>query len=149
MLAGAVFNRATDIFTKLVEIQTLGVAIQPDNALMRECGELLQEAITLGKLVLHRSGEEGIDELWGEPWKAFLYRSRSSTGAATSRSLRRCAVSTALRSARSRLRRAAALRRDRAADRDFVRAAKQKCETLRTDPDIFDVWASFVVPASD
>jgi hypothetical protein len=28
---------------------------------------------------------------------------------------------------------------------DFVRAAKLKCETLRTDPDVFEVWSSFVV----
>src|SRR6476469_2047070 len=34
MLAGALFNRAADIFTKLVEVQALGVEIQPDNALM-------------------------------------------------------------------------------------------------------------------
>ncbi|MGC4093589.1 MAG: hypothetical protein QM756_37965 [Polyangiaceae bacterium] len=24
-------------------------------------------------MVLHRSGEEGIDELWGEPFKAFAF----------------------------------------------------------------------------
>ncbi len=29
MLAGAIFNRAADIFTKLVEIQELGVTIEP------------------------------------------------------------------------------------------------------------------------
>jgi hypothetical protein len=28
---------------------------------------------------------------------------------------------------------------------ELVRAAKAKCETLRTDEDIFDVWASFAV----
>ena len=54
-------------------MQALGVEIQPDNALMRECGEHLQEALELGKMVLHRSGEEGIDELWGEPFKAFAF----------------------------------------------------------------------------
>ncbi len=71
MLAGALFNRAADIFTKLVELQSVGIEIQSDNALMRECGRCLQEALGLGRLVLHRSGEEGIDELWGEPFKAF------------------------------------------------------------------------------
>ena len=65
MLAGALFNRATDIFTKLVDLQALGVEISSDNALMRECGRCLQEALVLGKSVLHRSGDEGIDELWG------------------------------------------------------------------------------------
>ena len=83
MLAGALFNRATDIFTKLVEIQTLGVEIPSDNALLRECGEYFQEALELGKMVLHRSGEEGIDELWGEPLKAFSFPIESSTTAAT------------------------------------------------------------------
>src|SRR6478609_7006626 len=73
MLAGAIFNRATDIFTKLVEIQEIGVSIEPDNALMRECGDYLMEALKLGKMVLHRSGEEGLDELWGEPFKAFAF----------------------------------------------------------------------------
>ncbi len=71
MLAGALFNRATGIFTQLVEIQRLGVEIQSNNPLMRMCGEHLKEALELGKLVRHRSGEEGIDELWGEPFKAF------------------------------------------------------------------------------
>ena len=71
MLAGALFNRAADIFTKLVELQSVGIEIQSDNALMRECGRCLQEALGLGRLVLHRSGEEGIDELWGEPFRAF------------------------------------------------------------------------------
>ena len=73
MLAGALFNRATDVFTKAVELQALGVEITPDTALMRQCGEYLREALTLGRMVLHVSGEEGIDELWGEPFKAFLF----------------------------------------------------------------------------
>jgi hypothetical protein len=73
MLAGALFNRAADVFTKAVELQTLGVDIQSENALVRQCGEHLQEALTLGKMVLHSSGEEGIDELWGEPFKAFVF----------------------------------------------------------------------------
>src|ERR1700759_3193619 len=31
MLAGALFNRATDVFTKVVEIQALGIEIRPEN----------------------------------------------------------------------------------------------------------------------
>src|SRR4051812_2222758 len=82
MLAGALFNRATDVFTKVVEIQALGIETKTDNALMRECEEPLKEALVLGKMVLPRSGDEGIDELWGEPFKAFalpiedFYRTR-------------------------------------------------------------------------
>ena len=66
MYAGALFNRATNIFTRLVDLQSTGVEISASNDLMRECGRCLEEALSLCRLVLHRSGEEGIDELWGE-----------------------------------------------------------------------------------
>ena len=71
MLAGALFNRATDIFRKLVELQSCGIEIRSDDALMRECGQCLLSAMELGHCVRHRSGDEGIDELWGEPFRAF------------------------------------------------------------------------------
>jgi len=146
MLAGALFNRATDIFTKLVELQACGVEIQPDNALMRQCGEHLQESLALGKMVLHRSGEEGIDELWGEPFKAFaypieeFYKSRYVKIALTMRTID--AIGDALKSAISVLPPFAAL--NPVVD-TFVDAAKLKTETLRTDVDVFEVWSSFVV----
>lgn len=146
MLAGALFNRATDIFTKLVDLQAVGVTIQSDNALMRECGRCLQEALELGKMVLHRSGDEGIDELWGEPFKAFsipvesFYESRyikigqamrdiDSIGNDLCTSLECCPLYPEVR---KRI-------------EDFTTMAKIKCETLRTDGDIFDVWARFTV----
>jgi hypothetical protein len=148
MLAGALFNRAADIFTKLVEIQALGVAIQPDNALMRQCGEHLKEASALGKMVLHRSGEEGIDELWGEPFKAFafpiedFYRSRYVKIALAMRAIDRIGGELS-----ATLAAIADFEGVEPLIREFVVAAKAKCETLRTDPDIFDVWTSFVVAA--
>lgn len=92
MLAGALFNRATDIFTKLVELQALGIEIETDNALMRECGVCLQEALNLGRMVLHRSGEEGIDELWVSPSAPSRSRSRPSMKAVTSRLPRPCVI---------------------------------------------------------
>jgi hypothetical protein len=148
MLAGALFNRATGIFTQLVEIQALGVEIKPDDALMRECGQHLQEALELGKLVRHRSGEEGIDELWGEPFKAFLlpvesfYESRYIKIAQTMREIDRIAETLVTTFA------------DLTAFSDLApivhelaRAARIKVETLRTDPDVFDVWTTFAVAA--
>ncbi|RLA34214.1 MAG: hypothetical protein DRR03_06845 [Gammaproteobacteria bacterium] len=72
MLAGALFNRATDIFTSIVDLEHRGIAIGPDNELMKQCGDCFQEALDLGEQVKHFSGEEGVDELWGEPMKAFL-----------------------------------------------------------------------------
>jgi hypothetical protein len=146
MLAGALFNRAADLITKLVDIQALGVEIQPDNELMRQCGEHLHEALDLGKTVRHRSGEEGIDELWGEPFKAFafpiedFYKSRyvkiaqtmaaiDFIGAEMTRVFGSLPMFSAIEPFIGEL----------------VIAAKSKCETLRTDEDIFDVWTSFAV----
>ena len=134
MLAGAVFNRATDIFTKLVEIQALGVTIESDNPLMRQCGRHLQEALALGKMVLHRSGEEGIDELWGEPFKAFafpieeFYKSRYIKIAHTLRSIDdlRDALLTTFSGVRSFSGIEGLLR-------EFAEAAKLKAETMRTE----------------
>ena len=71
MLAGALFNRATDLFTSIVDLAELGVQVSRTNELMRECSDSFQEALTLGQQVKHYSGCEGIDEIWGEPFKAF------------------------------------------------------------------------------
>lgn len=144
MYAGAMFNRATDIFTRLVELQSVGVEISSSNDLMRECGGCLQEALALCRLVLHRSGEEGIDELWGEPFRAFsipleaFYEGRYVKMAQAMRDIDNVA---------------AALLRTfdtpmfpgiESVIRDFASAARTKVETLRTDRDIFDIWAEMV-----
>ncbi len=73
MLAGSLFNRATDIFSGVVELEEKGIHIADDNALMKQCEACFIEALELGKQVKHFSGEEGVDELWGEPFKAFSY----------------------------------------------------------------------------
>lgn len=146
MLAGALFNRAADIFTHLVELESAGVHIQSSNDLMRECGRCLTEALDFGRNVYHRSGDEGIDELWGEPFKAFtmpvdaFYQSRYIKIAMTMRDIDSLTGHMA-----------------QSLDGDplfpgvgpvieaFADAARRKCETLRTDPDIFDIWPKFVV----
>ncbi|MDR2926492.1 MAG: hypothetical protein LBU76_11205 [Azoarcus sp.] len=146
MLAGALFNRATDIFTKLVELQEQGIEINEDNALMRECGDCLQEALSLGRMVLHRSGEEGIDELWGEPFRAFsipveaFYESRYIKIAQTLRDIDRISDMMVHTFAHDPL-----FSNSPPIIRRFTDEAKNKCETLRTDKDIFDVWSGFVV----
>jgi hypothetical protein len=148
MLAGALFNRAADIFTKAVELQALGVEIAPDDALMRQCGQYLTEALDLGRLVRHRGGDECIEEMWGEPFKAFsipvedFYESRYIKIAQTMRDIDR--IAGALVEALD----ASGMFFDVAPRvRELARAAKVKCETLRTDPDIFEVWSAYVVAA--
>ncbi|MCB1966944.1 hypothetical protein [Accumulibacter sp.] len=145
MLAGALFNRAIDIFRRLVELQTDGIEIRSDNALMRECGQCLLEAMDLGRFVLHRSGEEGIDELWGEPFRAFsipvedFYESRYVKIGQSMRDID--LIAEAMIGNFSRI---PTFETVEAPIREFANAAKVKTETLRTDPDIFDVWSRLV-----
>jgi hypothetical protein len=144
MYAGAMFNRATDIFTRLVELQSVGVEISSSNDLMRECGACLKEALALCSLVLHRSGEEGIDELWGEPFRAFsipladFYDTRYIKMAQAMRGIDTIA------DAMIRTFDTAMFPGIEPTIRDFARAARVKVETLRTDRDIFDIWAEMV-----
>ncbi len=146
MLAGALFNRAADIFTHLVDLEASGVDIKPGNDLMHTCGLCLREALEFGKLVKHRNGDEGIDELWGEPFKAFImpidefYESRYTKIAMTMKNIDEVA------SFMSRC--VSSDPRFPGLDtfiQELATAAKRKCETLRTDHDIYDVWADFVV----
>ena len=145
MLAGALFNRAADIFRKLVELQACGIEILSDNPLMRECGRCLLEAMELGRCVLHRSGEEGIDELWGEPFRAFsipledFYESRYIKIGQVLRDIDR--VATAMISNFSGI---PAFSNIETPVKELAIAAKIKTETLRTDGDIFEVWAQMV-----
>ena len=145
MLAGALFNRAADIFRNLVDLQECGVEIKSSDALMRECGRCLLEAMELGRFVLHRSGEEGIDELWGEPFRAFttpieeFYESRYIKIGQTKRDIDGIADTMV-----ATFTKIPAFARIESLIRDFARAARVKTETLRTDPDIFDVWPQLV-----
>lgn len=146
MLAGALFNRAADIFKKIVELQECGVEIQQDDALMQECGRCLMEALEFGKMVKHRSGEESIDELWGEPFKVFsmpieaFYESRYIKIAQAMRDIDRIGEGLARCLDASLL-----FEGVEARIHAFTQAAKANCETLKTDPVILEVWPSFVV----
>ena len=148
MLAGALFNRATDIFRKLVELQGDGIEIRSDDALVRECGNCLLESMNLGKYVLHRSGEEGIDELWGEPFRAFsipledFYESRYIKIGQSMRDIDRIALAMIANFTQVPAFAGIAPLVD-----DFAKAAKIKAETLRTDGDIFDLWSELVTAA--
>jgi hypothetical protein len=146
MLAGALFNRAADIFTHLVELEACGVEIKPGNDLMHTCGLCLREALEFGKMVKHRNGDEGIDELWGEPFKAFImpidqfYESRYLKIAMTMKNIDEVALfMTQCTSTDPRFPGMEPL------IKNLAYTAKQKCETLRTDDDIFDVMTDFVV----
>ena len=145
MLAGALFNRATDIFQAVVDLQHRGVEISPNNELMRQCGQYFQEALELGKQVKHYSGHEGIDELWGEPFKAFtmpidaFYESRYVKVALTMRDIDRItqrlvdvlAEEPGFAGVDGRL-------------RAYAEGCKRVSETMRADSSIFEVWPQYV-----
>jgi hypothetical protein len=145
MLAGALFNRANDIFRRLVDLQTDGVEISGEYPLVHECGRCLEEALGLGRLVLHRSGEEGIDELWGEPFRLFstsleaFYEGRYVKIALAMKDID--AVASCMVTNFGDIPVFAGIK---GIVLDFAAAARVKIETLRTDPAIFDVWAAFV-----
>jgi len=145
MLAGALFNRATDIFTAIVELEEKGVKISRENELMKACGQCFKEALELGKDVRHHSGEEGIDELWGEPFRAFTicmedyYHSRYIKIAQTMANID--LIATTIKSTFAE--------RDEFPQVDtlveeFATAAKCECETMKSDTNIFEIWPQFV-----
>jgi len=145
MLAGALFNRATDLFTTIVELEEKGVFISRDNELMRSCGRCFEEALELGKDVRHHSGEEGIDEVWGEPFRAFTtpikqyYESRFIKVAQTMANIDLIADTlNETLSARAEFYGLSALI-DTYAD-----AAKHESETMKSDDTIFDIWPRFI-----
>jgi hypothetical protein len=111
---------------------------------MRQCGECLGEALELGRQVKHSSGHEGVDELWGEPMKAFtmtiadFYRSRYVKMAWTMRDIDR--VSAALGEVAERF----GLNLGEAIT-DYREVCKEVCETAKDDADNFRIWPRYVV----
>ena len=145
MLAGSLFNRATDIFTTVVDLEEKGIHVAEDNELMKQCENCFMEALVLGKQVKHFSGEEGVDELWGEPFKAFSYpvdrffESRyvklAQTFAAIDKIIdRTIAVFSKVEGFDGVLVKLDELRT----------AAKTEVETMRRDEAIYEVWPRYV-----
>jgi len=145
MLAGALFNRATDLFTRIVELEEQGVTVSRENELMQACGDCFQEALQLGKQVKHHSGEEGIDELWGEPFRAFTtpvhqyYDSRFIKVAQTMANIDYLAK-LIIETLGDRPEFALLTGKINA----FAVAARKECETMKTDDCIFHIWPRFV-----
>jgi hypothetical protein len=143
--ARAAFEQECEPARKRVELQACGIEILSDSPLMRECGRCLLEAMELGRNVLHRSGEEGIDELWGEPFRAFsipledFYESRYIKIGQTLRDIDK--ISKVMINTFSGIPAFADIEGPIC---DLATAAKIKTETLRTDRDIFDVWSRMV-----
>lgn len=150
MLAGALLNRGSDIFNIIFELKQRGIEIAYDNELLRECEACFLEAFELGKQVLHYSGEEGLDELWGEPLKAFympiadFYESRYIKVALSMSAIDQ--IASKLIETFSNL---APFSGVPARVTAYAKAAKLESETMKTDRAIFEVWPEFVATGDE
>ncbi|MGR8919909.1 MAG: hypothetical protein ACU85V_09830 [Gammaproteobacteria bacterium] len=150
MLAGALLNRGSDIFTMIFELNRRGIELTQSNELMLECESCFLEAFDLGKQVKHYSGEEGLDELWGEPLKVFympvaeFYESRYIKIALTM-----AAIDAIAERMLATFAEVPGFEPVRTLVKDYCRAAKLESETIKTDPAIFRVWPDFVVCGDD
>ncbi len=150
MLAGALLNRGSDIFNILFELKQRGIEIAYDNELLRECEACFLEAFELGKQVLHYSGEEGLDELWGEPLKAFympiadFYESRYIKIALTMTAIDQ--IATTLIETFGRHENFPGITQRIVA---YAKAAKLESEIMKADPAIFSVWPEFVASGDE
>ena len=145
MLAGALLNRGTDILTSIVELEEAGVKIHEGSQLLKECGQCFMEALELGKNIKLRRGGEGLDELWGEPFKVFqmpietFYESRYIKVAQTMSEIDMIADKMIeLIKSETDFKDAVIL------ITELAESAKQACETLRSDPVSFEVWPRYV-----
>jgi len=145
MLAGALLNRGADIMTAIVDLQEAGVKIESGNPLLRECGKCFLEALKLGENVRLGSGGEGLDELWGEPFKVF---SMTMEEFYTSRYIKVALTMSEIDKITNKLTGIVGKYPEFAEAipkiRELGEAAKLACETIRTDPVIFDVWPRYV-----
>jgi hypothetical protein len=145
MLAGSLLNRGRQILTAIVDLEDAGVKIETSNELLRECGRCFIEALSLGKNIKLVDGGEGVDELWGEPFKVFsmpiedFFQSRYVKISQTMSEIDQitiaiCTVTIvddAFSDVNNKL-------------LELGVMAKMTCETIRTDPAMFDVWPRYI-----
>ena len=145
MLAGALLNRGRYILTVIVGLEEAGVKIESSNELLCECGRCFLEALEFGKNIKLADGGEGIDELWGEPFRVFsmpiedFFHSRYIKIAQTMSEIDR--VAKAVGKIINQFEVYGDMK-DKLAE--LTNSTKLACETIRSDPVIFDVWPRYI-----
>ena len=145
MLAGSLLNRGRHILTVIVELEDAGVKIESTNELLHECGSCFMEALELGKNIKLADGGEGIDELWGEPFRVFtmpieeFFKTRYIKIAQTMSEIDRVNEAT-----RSVICQFSKFDHIKVKLTELTEMTKLACETIRTDPVIFDVWPRYI-----
>ena len=148
MLAGALLNRGSDILTHIVELEQIGVTIKPDNELLKECGLCFMGALEYGKYIRVKHGREGLEELWGEPFRAFttpverFLESRYIKIAHTMQEIDEITEKMNAIFARSPM-----FRNQVRLIGELATCGKNTMETLRSDPAIIEIWPRFVSAA--
>ena len=148
MLAGAMLNRGSDILTRIVELEQIGVNVNPENELLKECGLCFMGALEYGKHTRPRSGGEDLDELWGEPFKAFsmsiqdYHQPRYLKVALTRR-----AIDSICRALLGMFGSVPMFAEVVPLIQELGRSAKLASETMRSDLDNIEVWPRFVAAA--
>jgi hypothetical protein len=148
MLAGACLNRGSDILTRVVELEQIGVTVDPENDLLQECGRCFMWALEYGHLIRPLTGHEGLDELWGEPFKAF---SLSVEKFLETRYLKLALTMRAIDAVRDQIIHMYAgvgiFAPFMSLVEELAGSAKSACETLRTDAEYVEIWPRFVAAA--
>jgi len=145
MLAGALLNRGRDILNAIVSLESSGVKVDRSNALYSECGKCLMEALELGENIKLNDGGEGNTELWGEPFRVFtmpmeqFFETRYIKLAQTMSEIDRIAEAMLLIINRYEL-----FHDLKELLNNFRTTAKYTCETLRSDPAMFEIWPAYV-----
>jgi hypothetical protein len=145
MLAGAMMNRGSDILTRIVELEVIGVKVASDNPLIRECGRCFMGALEYGKYIRPVTSKEGLDELWGEPFKAFtmpinqFLESRYIKIAQTMSEIDAIADKIA-----EVFGKAGMFAHLAPVINELAESAKLATETMRSDTQIIEIWPRFV-----
>jgi len=145
MLAGALLNRGRYILTVIVELEEAGVKIESSNELLRECGTCFLEALEHGKNIKLADGGEGIDELWGEPFRVFsmpiedFFYARYIKIAQTMSEIDQ--VAKAVGKIINQFEVYGDMKEKLS---ELTDSTKLACETIRSDPVIFDVWPRYI-----
>jgi len=148
MLAGALLNRGSEILTHIVELEEKGVDVSPESGLLKKCGSCFMGALEYGKYIrpnMGLEGLEGLEELWGEPFKAFsmpvkqFLDSRYIKIAQTMREIdsitdKLCSI----------FRKTPLLSHLVPTIKELGASAKMATETMRSDPRMIEIWPRFV-----
>lgn len=147
MLAGSLLNRGREILKAIVDLEEAGIKIETNNELFDKCGKCFMEALDLGKNIKLIHGlDDSVNELWGEPFRVFslpiedYFQSRyikiaqtmAEIDLVTEKIIDLVELSPIFIEAKHKI-------------IELSTASKLACETLRSDPIIFEIWPRYVI----